>query len=191
MFWTHLTVMSLAVLLQGCSNTPPTGIGKNCAPAEERSGAAGGWSVWTEAGEIPDGDRRGIRMGPVVASDGTDLSRVILRLNLRHPATGDLDVRLAYDADDDGRPEVTVPIEFFRSRSDSWARELHACPQSLDGTYFFQDSTEEQEQVFTAFQLLPPGHAFYLAVADTLAEDTGEVLSWAIHAKETAAVVVR
>jgi hypothetical protein len=67
------------------------------------------------------------------------------RLDIRHPATGDLDVRLAYDADED-------------------------------------------EQVLGAFRSLPRGHAYYLMVADTLAEDTGTVLRWAIRTERTGAL---
>jgi hypothetical protein len=189
MFWVPMTAMSLAVLLQGCANDPPTRIGRDFTAADAGPGAASGWCVWTEARKIPDGDRRGILIGPIVPNDdGTDLSRVVLRLDIRHPATGDLDVRLAYDADEDGRPEFSVPIEFFRSRSDPMGRELHACPQPLDGTYYFRDSADEQGQVFAAFQSLLSGHAFYLAVADTLAEDTGRVLCWAIRTEETGAL---
>lgn len=189
MFRTRMMAVSLAVLLQGCAGDPPAGIGRSYTAAEGGPGAAGGWSVWTEARVIPDADRRGIRIGPVATNDeGTDLSRLVLCLDIRHPAMGDLDVRLGYDADDDGNPEVSIPVEFFRSRTDPYARELHACPASLDGAYFFRDSADEDEQVFAAFRLLPRGHAFYLMVADTLAEDTGMVRGWAIRTERTGAV---
>jgi len=181
MFRIPMTAMSLAVLLQGCVNNPPTGMGRNLTAADGAPDTASGWYACTEAREIPDGDHRGIVIGPlVIRDDGTDLGRVVLRLDIRHPATGDLDLRLAYDADEDGRPEVSTPVEFFHSRSDPRARELHACPQPLDGSYFFQDSADEEVQIFAAFESLPPGHAFYLVVADTLAEDKGNVLGWAV-----------
>ena len=142
--------------------------------------------VWTGTREIPDDDRRGVLIGPVSTSDdGADLGSVLLRLVIRHPAPGDLDIRLAYDGDGDGRPETLAPVEFFRARSGIRAKEVHACPRSLEGTYFFGDGPDGEEAVFSPFNTLRRGHAFYLAVADTLAGDTGTVLGWAVYLERT------
>jgi hypothetical protein len=137
--------------------------------------------VWTGASAIPDGEREGVLMGPVFTNDdGRPLAGIALRLDIRHPRTGDLDIWLAYDGDGDGNPETRAPVEFFRSRSDIRAEELHGCPQSLNGTYFFRDGIGREEQVFAQFRSLPRGHAFYLAVADTLPADMGTVMGWQV-----------
>lgn len=139
------------------------------------------WQTWTEVRQIPDANPRGIWLGPIFSSgDEGDLSRVVLRLDIRHASTGDLAVRLAYDGDGDGVPDVSAPIEFFRARTDPGGREFHACPQSLDGIYFFRDSMDEAERAFTPFRSLPAGHAFFLSVADTLAQEAGTLVGWAI-----------
>lgn len=141
--------------------------------------------AWTEAREIPDGDCHGILIGPVLTVDnGSNLGPVVLQLDIRHPAAGDLDLWLAYDADGDGDPEARAPIELFRMRSGISAEQLYACPQSLEGCYFFRDGNGEGEALFAPFHALRRGHAFYLAVADTLAEDTGSVLGWAVYTQD-------
>lgn len=135
----------------------------------------------SETREIPDGDRRGILLGPVYTeNDQSALGPIVLRLDIRHPATVDLDVRLGYDSDGDGWPEIEAPVEFYRSRLDLHGRPLDACPQSLDGVYLFLDGEEHEEEVFAGFQEAPRGKAFYLSVADTLAGVTGRVLGWEI-----------
>jgi len=182
MFQVLTIVFSLAFLIPGCASDSPRANTKRSTSLGVGSTSEQGWHVWSEARTIPDGDRGGILIGPVVIqNDGTDLSRVILRLDIRHPAPGDLDLHLAYDADEDGRPEVSIPVEFFRSRSGPQAGEFHACPSSLEGTYFFRDSADEAERVFAPLRSFSSGHSFYLAVADTLPEDTGTVLGWAVH----------
>ena len=176
-----VTTVSLAALVVGCIEHPTSSVGGNLiavysAPAIER----GSYS-WTQPRQIPDNDSRGILLGPLVTrADGDDLGPVILRLDIRHSATVDLAVRLAYDADGDGKPEIQVPIEFYRSRADVRAQELYACPQSLNGSYFFRDGTGD-EPVLAVLQALPPGRAFYLAVADTLPGETGTVLGWSVQ----------
>ena len=140
--------------------------------------------AWSEARQIPDGDRRGITLGPVCTKDdASELGSVMLRLDIRHPATGDLQIWLAYDANGDGAPDVRVPVEFYLSRPDSSAEELHACPISLQGTYFFRDDPRGHETPFAPLRTLRRGHAFFLQVADTLAEKAGTVLDWAVYVK--------
>ena len=176
---------SLALLLMGCAGIVQPAIEPESGRYDEGQASPWGGYTWTEAREIPDGDRQGTLIGPVFTKDdGLNLGPVALRLDIRHPAVGDLDLWLAYDADGDGNPETRAPIEFFRMRSDIRAEQLYACPQSLDGTYFFRDDAGEREALFAPFNVLRRGHAFYLAVVDSLAEDTGSVLGWAIYVEE-------
>ena len=182
MFKSNATAVSLAVLVLGCIDLPTSSIGANSIAAN----SAASWKAssrysWTQSRQIPDNDRRGILLGPLFTqADGGALGRVILRLDIRHSATVDLAVRLAYDADGDGKPEVQVPIEFYRSRPDARAQELYGCPESLNGTYFFRDGVGD-DPIFARLQSLPRGRAFYLAVADTLAGETGTVLGWSVQ----------
>jgi len=174
--------MGLALLLMGCADFQKPAIEMVPGRIDTGQEAASIRYGWTEAREVPDGHRRGIVIGPVLTDDnGACLGRVGFRLDIRHPATSDLDIWLAYDSDGDGNPETRVPIEFFRSRSGSAAEELHACPESLEGSYFFRDDIVGEEAVFSPFRALDRGHAFYLTVADTLVGETGSVLGWAIY----------
>lgn len=177
--------MSLALLFMACSFIPQVASEPDPSQVDDGQGSAYSRHAWTEAREVPDGDRQGILIGPVLTDgNGAELGPVVLRLDINHPATGDLDIWLAYDADEDGNPEARAPVEFFRARLDVRAEELHACPSSLNGTYFFRDGTGGEETVFAPFHELPRGHAFYLAVADTLADERGKVLGWAVYTKE-------
>jgi hypothetical protein len=165
----------------GCTGTLQPTDDSVSARHDFASGMALDRYVSSETREIPDGDRRGILLGPVfTGSEQTALGPVVLRLSIRHPARVDLDIRLGYDSDGDGRPEIEAPVEFFRSRLEMHDRALDACPQSLDGVYLFMDGEEEDEQVFAGFQGAPRGKAFYLSVADTLTGVTGRVLGWEI-----------
>lgn len=163
----YVAMLGLALAVAGCGRLGQTATGTD---ARE-----------TEVVVIPDGDREGIVLGPIIiASDGGDLGPVTLRLDIYHPAPGDLDVRLAYDADCDGMPEERAPVEFFRSRSSVEGSELHACPASLQGSYFFRDASPGEEPVFAVFNDLARGGGFYLMVSDTLAGDEGCVLGWSV-----------
>jgi hypothetical protein len=181
MFKLDAATMSLALLLTSCADVGDPASARSPDQNHQARACAYGRHAWTEALEIPDGDRRGVLIGPIVVEDdGADLGPVILRVDLRHPATGDLDLWLCYDADGDMNPEARAPVEFFRSRSDPGSGELHACPASLDGSYFFRDGAGG-ERAFAVFDRLRRGHAFYLAVADTLAGAAGVVLGWAVY----------
>jgi hypothetical protein len=176
----RLMAIGLAVLFPNCASDSPTGTGRSPRPADAGPDAA--WHTWNEVRMIPDGDRRGTLIGPLFSpDDGGDLSLLVLELNIRHPAPGDLELHLAYDADDDGKPEVSIPIELSRYRTSPHGAERHAFPRWLEGTYFFRDGSGEQEPMFAAFHSLPAGHHFYLMVADTLAQETGAVLGWALQ----------
>jgi hypothetical protein len=181
MFTFNATAVGLAVLCMGCIDLSHPPIGANSTAANSTPGKAYGCRSWAEARQIPDNDRRGILLGPLFTqTDSGHLGQVVLRLDLRHQATEDLAVRLAYDADGDGTPEIQVPVEFFRARPDAQGQELHACPESLNGSYFFRDGAGG-EPFFAALRALPEGRAFYLAVADTLAGETGTVLGWSVQ----------
>ena len=149
-----------------------------------RGGTApdGTWRAWTDVREIPDGDPAGILIGPIrTEDDGTAIGRLALRLDILHPAPGDLDIQLAYDADGDGTPEVRLPVELWRSRPEMEADSRYACPVALRGSYFFRDDPGEEDAAFAPCLTQPCGGAFWLSVADTLAEDTGRVLGWALR----------
>lgn len=181
------TAMGLALLLMGCVDFQKSATDMSPDRADIGQDAASIRYEWTEVREVPDGNRRGIVIGPVLTDDnGTHLGSVVLRLDIRHPATSDLDIWLAYDENGDGNPETRAPIEFFRSRPDRAAEELHACPQSLAGSYFFRDDMVGEEAVLSPFLALRRGHAFYLTVADTLAGETGSVLGWAVYLERPA-----
>ena len=178
MFKLNLATISLALLTLGGAESLRTSDAIGTGPTAR--GFAHRRHAGTEARSIPDGDRRGVLLGPIFTeNDGKPLGTVLLRLDIRHPATGDLDIHLAYDADGDGAAETRAPIEFFRSRPEPDAAETYACPASLNGTYFFRDG-DGDEDVFDCFSGLPSGHAFYLAVADTLAQDVGRVADWSV-----------
>ena len=190
MFKLNLATISLALLTLGGAESLRTSDAIGTGPTAR--GFAHRRHAGTEARSIPDGDRRGVLLGPIFTeNDGKPIGTVLLRLDIRHPAPGDLDLHLAYDTDEDGRPDVSIPIEFFRSRSDPDAGETHACPRSLDGTCFFRDSADEEEQLFAAFRPCPGGRSFYLEVADTLAADTGTVLRWAIKTASPGSIALR
>jgi hypothetical protein len=189
MFRLSAGAINLAILLIGCASDSGPTVEPDFASFSGEPLSAYRQYAWTEALEIPDGDRRGILVGPVLAGDdGAGLGSVVLRVDVRHPDTEDLDIWLAYDADGDGNPEIRAPVEFFRSRGEVRASELHACPRSLDGTYLFRDGRGGEESVFAAFNALRRGHAFYLAVADTLPGEKGTLLGWAVYLEPDAAV---
>jgi hypothetical protein len=64
----------------------------------------------------------------------------------------------------------------------SLGRELHACPSTLDGVYWFRDDdVVDGEALFTTFEDLPSGGNFYLIAADTLDQGVGRVRGWRVH----------
>ena len=177
----NLTIV-LSVLLTGCRGIDHPAANWSGEALSQTRTAPLVQSAWTARRAIPDGDRRGLVLGPVfTGKESGRLGSVTLRLDLSHPATVDLRVRLGYDTDGDGRPDLWAPVEFYRSRPGLEADELHASPYALEGSYFFRDGDGPDEAAFTAFRGAPRGHAFYLAVADTLAGETGDLLGWSIY----------
>ena len=179
------SILVLIFLLAGCA-----GRGRHAARPGAGSSIddpAAGYvrHDWTEVREIPDADRRGILLGPLFIGDHrSQLGAVVLRLEIWHPARVDLDLWLGYDADGNGDPETRVPVEFHRSRSCFWAREVRACPRTVEGTYIFCDAGNV-DGLFEPFRSLPSGGAFYLSVADTLVKDTGCVQGWSVYLKDS------
>jgi len=134
---------------------------------------------------IPDDDPAGLTIGPIhVPDDGSPLDGVVLRLDIAHVSPADLQLSIRYDSDDDGKPDAGAPLELHRARGNGWAAgEPHACPSRLDGTYYFEDDSPcgEGDVSLSAFDGMRPGGAFYLVVADTLADDTGVVRGWSVY----------
>ena len=151
---------------------------------------------------IPDGDHDGVLLGPLyIPRDGAVLEDVRIRLDIVHSCTGDLDVHLQYDPDRSGRAEATARLEFFRSMPAGCAhQERFFCPAALNGSYFFEDDSDAaaslaavlaedaaafypNDSLFSVFEGQRRGGAFYLAVADTLALETGTVVGWSVFVK--------
>jgi hypothetical protein len=152
---------------------------------------------------IPDGASSGITSGPIqIPDDGAAIEGLVLSLSITHPYTGDLEVSLAYDENNDGKVELTVPVELYRARTDGCtAREPHAYPDQLDGTYYFRDDSVSRPAAiaaatagmqpdpladpgtpsFSSFDGMRTGGSFYLHVVDTLPQKSGTVLGWSIY----------
>lgn len=178
--WTTTATM-LAFGVLGCTSPHASITSAKSADHDPGRGPLDERFASCETVEIPDGDGRGIAIGPLFTADeAAELGPVTLRLDISHPATGDLDVRLGYDTDGDNAPEVEAPVEFFRARSEEHGVCLHACPRCLDGVYYFRDCEHEQEQIFAGFEEFPRGGAFYLIVADTLAGEAGCLHGWEV-----------
>lgn len=150
---------------------------------------------------IPDGDPAGAVIGPLRTSGGgTLVGEIVLEISVSHSYTGDVVVELCYDADNDGQVDVKVPVDLFRSRLDpSTTGERLAYPMELEGSYYFRDDNpiEAEEwtratkgepagselapsRTFSALRAFRSGGSFYLAMADTSAQNTGSVSSWSV-----------
>jgi hypothetical protein len=174
--------LSVMVLLAGCADS--AGSGAVSSRVDDGQGPMYHTYAWTDSRAIPDGAPGGLLLGPLMTeNDSSELGAIMLRLDIRHPAPSDLDMWLAYDADGDGNPETRAPVEFHRSRSDIHGQALHAFPRWAEGTYFFRDGLDDDNAAFQSFRALPRGHAFYLVVADTLAEYAGSIQGWAVYTK--------
>lgn len=182
-------VVLLAMFLGGCSRVSPVIQGKSeCLRSEYVKYA------YNNPTPIRDADPTQTVIGPVrVSAEGGPLQDVILCLSVSHENTGDLDLWLRYDADSDGKPEASAPVEFYKGRADACgAKEPYACPMSLDGVYWFtDDGVNELEQTFAVFNGIARGGDFYLAVSDTLAEDVGTIANWSIYIKNTELLTCR
>ena len=163
-------IVSMSLLMIGCSLEGSTVVGPI-------PGAA-----LPTPSSIPDGNSEGLALGPAgVGRGGEILEAVELMVDLVHPNTGDVALRLCYDQNNDGRPDAKAELEFFRARRSGWSGAVaNACPRSLDGAYYFRgdDSGDDPLDVFRG---LLAGGSFHLAVADTLSGDAGVVREWVVQ----------
>lgn len=175
-----------AALMLGCSPEGPEGGELGASPRWDRDRLLDQTGPHGNCAEmvIPDGVRNGLILGPVqIGNPGETLDSVDLDLELIHPNSADVEVRLAYDADNDGEPDASAEMEFFRARCND-QEVLYACPQALNGRYHFglEDAGEDPLEAFLG---LPAGGRFYLTVADTLAQEIGTVHGWSVHGRCT------
>lgn len=177
-------ITAVAVLLMGCSFEGLSGVSSDGSGFAEPELRAAGFEVaaYRSSTTIPDGNPEGLILGPV--SDGNArgvLSAVCLMVDLHHPNTADVALRLCYDQDNDGLFEVEADVEFFRASRDGWAgAPTNACPQSLDGAYYFR-AVELGDDPLDLFRGLPGGGSFHLVVADTLSKDVGILRHWSVR----------
>ncbi len=183
--------------------------GSDDAPVVEQTAAvtsgagvdlASGYDVYSfrTPTPIPDGDRAGVVAGPIrIPDDGAAVEGVILSISITHHYTGDLDLRLGYDEDNDGIAEASAALEPHRARPGGWAvREPFACPAEMNGVFYYRDDApgeydERGDASFSVFDGLAKGGCFMLSAVDSLAEDTGTLLGWTVFLKHSPAKVVR
>ena len=130
---------------------------------------------------IPDGDARGLTLGPIAGGNRDEVFRAVgLMVDLSHPRAADAALRLCYDQDNDGQIDAEAQVEFFRARRAGWSGAVaNACPQSLDGAYYFR-AAELGDDPLQVFRGLRAGGCFYLSVADTLPKDVGTLRQWSV-----------
>ncbi len=177
-------IISTALLMVGCSFEGSTGASPG-APAIVAAVPCGPGLepvAMRTPSVIPDGDCEGLTLGPVSRGDnGEILGAVDLMVDLDHPNTADVALRLLYDQDNDGQIDAEAEVEFFRARRAGWSGAVaNACPQSLDGAYYFSASGSDRDPL-DVFRGLHAGGSFYLAVADTLAKDVGILRLWSVR----------
>jgi hypothetical protein len=182
-------VITFALLLGGCwrVNTVMTTMSDCLNSSYERY-------TYHNPTTITDADPAGNVIGPVrIPAEGGLLHGVILCLNISHKRTADLDLWLRYDADNDGKPEASAPVEFYRGRTDGCAaREPYACPMALQGSFWFRDDgVGGPDHTFAVFNGLARGGSFYLAVSDTLAKDVGTITNWSVYVEKTTQLACR
>ena len=184
-----LMVAAFALTFCGCSRVKPMAM-------EKSDCLRSGYDRYTyyNPTNIPDNIRSGITIGPLpVAVDGGRLETVILRVAISHRSPADLDLRLVYDVDNDGKPDASAPVEFYRGRADGCiSREPYACPRMLQGVFWFKgDAPGGLDRTFDVFAGLPSGGSFYLDVADTLAKDLGSVANWSVYVQKSFLMAAR
>jgi hypothetical protein len=143
---------------------------------------------------IPDGDRRGVAVGPIrTPDDGGTVAGVMVSIQIMHPCTSDLAVRLSYDEDNDGLPEAAASLESYRARPGGWAvREPFACPAEMNGVYYYRDEPPGAvggpiDAPFAVFDGLERGGSFTLTATDSLAPDEGTLVAWTVFLKRPVA----
>jgi hypothetical protein len=141
---------------------------------------------------IPDGDPAGVALGPIrIPKDGGAVEGVIVSVSITHPSTGDLALRLGYDANGDGHPEAVATLEPHLARPGGWAvREPYACPREMRGVYYYRDEPAGEYDdrggaSFSVFNGFPRGGSFTLTAVDSLAADEGVVLGWTVFLRRT------
>jgi len=165
-------IVATSALMLGCSN-------------EERSPGnllvESTRSSWDAPYSVPDNTPEGIRLGAILIEGDGPLGDVGLRVEISHRNTADIGIWLCYDIDNDGSDDVRVPVEIHRGKKYGWdEQELHACPQQLNGNYYFSRSPTEGSP-FAALRGIAAGGTFSLIVADSLATETGVVHGWSLH----------
>ncbi len=177
-------ITSMALLVGGCSFEGSAGVSPE-APAivaAVPSGSALEPVAMHTPSVIPDGDFEGLTLGPVSCGNNGEILRAVdLIVDLNHPNTADVALRLCYDQDNDGQIDAEAELEFFRARRAGWSGAVaNACSQSLCGAYYFS-AAEPEGDPLDVFRGLQAGGSFYLAVADTLAQDAGILRMWSVR----------
>jgi hypothetical protein len=196
--WNAIWTAVSAVLFVCCPAGAPIHTGFPGAPGLTADCVGAGYEIYsfeTQAA-IPDGDPAGVVIGPLkIPDDGSVLQGIMLAVNLSHDYTGDVDLRLEYDEDNDGTCELSIPVELYRARADGCtAREPFAYPDVLDGTYYFRDEAAcaglpadpmagDGVRSFSDCDGLKRGGSFYLVAADRLPGETGAVWGWTVFVK--------
>ena len=168
------SLIVVAFLIVGCSSQESSAQ-SHSPPRVGSSGEA----------PIPDAKPEGVRLGPIVL-DGRDLLGDLgLRVEIYHPSPADVGMWLCYDENDDGVDDVRIPIELHLGKRRGWDEpEPYACPQELDGDFYFGGS-EEDGSLLAPLRDLMGGGAFSLVVVDSLAADTGVVRTWSLHRRSS------
>lgn len=136
---------------------------------------------------IPDDQPQGVTLGPLHIADSGRIEEIVLAVSLTHPNAADVTMTLGYDADRDGRPDVSSPVAIYLARRDLCrGTEAWACPLELTGTYFFKDDgwQEVGESVsFEVFAGLEACGDWYLTIVDSGPHHVGTVSGWEIAAR--------
>jgi hypothetical protein len=130
-------------------------------------------------------DSSGILIGPLATGpEHGIIEKLVLGLEIRHPSTGDLNLSLHYDCDNNGTIDAGSPIEFHLMRMHPCeGEELYACFAELEGAYYLRDEgwKEAGETAsFAVFEHLPAGGSFYLRAVDVCEDHSGVISSWAV-----------
>jgi hypothetical protein len=177
-------VVSTVLLITGCSfngSTEATLRGSDIADRESYWANLETVTCRSQA-VIPDGDARGITLGPIAIGNRSEVLRAVgLMADLSHPRAADTALRLCYDQDNDGQIDAEAEVEFFRASIAGWSGAVaNACPQSLDGAYYFC-AVDLGDDPLLVFRGLRAGGCFYLSVADTLPKDVGTLQQWSVR----------
>ncbi len=139
---------------------------------------------------IPDNDADGILLGPLRLGPGAGaFVDLILEIEAFHPSPGDLQARLCYDENLDGRFEVDVLVPLYLARTAPDDPPTWGCPLRLDGAYFFRvdrecDALHDWEETsFSDFLGCHGGGDFFLRLVDERAQDVGFVKAWAVSVR--------